>query len=104
MNLCLVFGKQESSSDKLVGYVDANFVGSIDTRKSLTCYVFTLFGTAISWKSMLQSVVALSTTETEYIAVTEAVKKAMWLQGILKELGCINKRLLCSVIIRALYI
>ena len=74
VNLCLVFGKQESSSDKLVGYVDADFAGSIDTRKSLTGYVFTLYGTTISWKSMLQLVVALSTTEAEYIAVTEAIK------------------------------
>ena len=87
VNLCLVFGKQEISSNKLVGYIDANFVGNIDIRKFLTGYVFTLFGTAISWKSMLQSVVALSTTEAEYIAVTEAIKEVMWLQGILCELG-----------------
>ena len=53
MNLCLVFGRQETSSNKLVRYVDADFAGSIDPKKSLTCYVFTLFGTAISWKSML---------------------------------------------------
>ena len=63
------------------------FSRSIDTRKSLTCYVFTLFSTTISWKSMLQSVVALSTTEAEYIAVTKAIKEEMWLQGILGELG-----------------
>ena len=48
VNLCLVFGRQETSSDKLVGYVDADFDGSIDTRKSLIGYVFTLFGTTIS--------------------------------------------------------
>lgn len=36
---------------------------------------------------MLQSVVALSTTEAEYMAVTEAVKEGIWLKGILRELG-----------------
>ena len=82
-----MFGKQETSSDKLVGYVDVDFAGSIDIRKSLIGYVFTLFGTAISWKSMLQSMVALSTTKAEYIAVTEAIKEAIWLQGMLGELG-----------------
>ena len=36
---------------------------------------------------MSQSMVALSMTEVEYIVVTEAIKEAMWLQGILGELG-----------------
>ena len=40
----------------------------MDTRKSLSGYVFTLFGTASCWKENLQPVVALSTTESEYIA------------------------------------
>lgn len=71
----------------LNGYVDSDFAGSLDTRKSLSGYVFTLYGTAISWKSSLQSVVALSITEAEYIAMTEAVKEAVWLQGIIQELG-----------------
>ena len=58
--------------------------------------MFNLYGTAVSWKSGLQSVVALSTTEAEYIAMTEAVKEAMWLKGILEDFGevqttvCIN--------------
>ncbi|TXG46818.1 hypothetical protein EZV62_026112 [Acer yangbiense] len=41
----------------------------------------------VSWKSQLQSVVALSTTEAEYIAETEAVKEAIWLQGLLNEIN-----------------
>ncbi|KAE8683864.1 hypothetical protein F3Y22_tig00111166pilonHSYRG00202 [Hibiscus syriacus] len=61
--------------------------GSIDTRKSLTGFVFTIFGTAVSWKSNLQSVVALSTTVAEYITVTEAIKEAMLLKGMVEELG-----------------
>lgn len=35
----------------------------------------------------MQSVVALSTTEAEYIALTEAIKKAIWLKGLVSELG-----------------
>ncbi|KAE8715970.1 hypothetical protein F3Y22_tig00110156pilonHSYRG00076 [Hibiscus syriacus] len=65
--------------------------GSIDTRKSLTGFIFTVFGTAVSWKSNIQSVVALSTTEAEYIAVTEAIKEAMWLKGMVEELGIQQK-------------
>ena len=41
----------------------------------------------ISWKSSLQPVVALSTTEAEYIALTEAAKEAIWLKDLINELG-----------------
>lgn len=69
-----------------MGYVDADYSGNVDTRKSLSSYVFTLFGTAISWKSTLQSV-ALSTTQTEYVALAEGVKEALWLKGMVNEMG-----------------
>ena len=44
------------------GYVDSNFAGDLDKKKSTTGYVFTLAGGAVSWVSKLQTVVALSTT------------------------------------------
>lgn len=44
------------------------------------------------WKSTLQSTVALSTTEAEYMALTEAVKEAIWLGGLLDELGVSQKQ------------
>lgn len=89
---CLKYKQTTSDGDSLVGYVDADFAANIDTRKSLTGYVFTLFGTAVSWKSTHQSVVALSTTEAEYVALTEAVKEGMWLQGILSEFGIVQDK------------
>lgn len=49
--------------------------------------MFTLFGTTVSSKSNLQPVVALSATEAKYISFTKAVKEALWLQGIIMELG-----------------
>ena len=49
-NTCLCF---TGTSLKLQGYVDADFVGDIDNRKSTTEFVFTLGGTAISWLSNL---------------------------------------------------
>lgn len=58
----------------------------MDKRRSLTGYVFTLFGNVISWRSSLQSVVALSSTEAEYIALAESVKEGVWLKGIVSEM------------------
>ncbi|KAK4383061.1 Retrovirus-related Pol polyprotein from transposon TNT 1-94 [Sesamum angolense] len=66
---------------KLIGYVDSNYANDRGSRRSTTSYVFTLCGACISWKSQLQNIVALSTTEAEYIAITEAFKEALWLEG-----------------------
>ncbi|KAH9686777.1 Integrase catalytic domain-containing protein [Citrus sinensis] len=47
----------------------------------------------IGWKSALQSTVALSTTEVEYMAIAEAVKEAIWLQGFLESLGLAHEHI-----------
>lgn len=76
----------------LVGYVDSNYANDRDNRKSTTSYVFTLCGACISWKSQLQPIVALSTTESEYVAATEAMKEAIWLKGLLNEIGFLKNK------------
>ena len=56
----------------------------------MTGYIFTLGRNVIRWKSSLQHIMALSTTEAEYVALTEAIKEAMWLKGITNDLGIIG--------------
>uniref|UniRef100_A0A3Q7H8M3 CCHC-type domain-containing protein n=1 Tax=Solanum lycopersicum TaxID=4081 RepID=A0A3Q7H8M3_SOLLC len=80
----LVF--EQKDSQYLVGYCDSDYAGDLDKRRSTTGYVFTIANAPVSWKSTLQSTVALSTTEAEYMAITEAAKEAIWLQGLLREL------------------
>ena len=70
-----------------MGYVDADYARDLDDRRSTIGYVFTLGKGPICWKSTVQSLVALSTTELEYMAVVEATKEAIWLVGLVKELG-----------------
>ena len=77
----------EGSDFIVKGYVDSDFVGDLDKRKSTTGYVFTLASGAVSWVSKLQTVVALSTTEVEYMAATEACKEAIWIKRLVEELG-----------------
>ena len=76
INQALFFG---GSNISLQGYVDADMAGDKDNRRSTTGYVFTVGGTTVSWVSKIQSVVALSTTEAEYVAATEASKEMIWL-------------------------
>lgn len=59
----------------MVKLLDSNYANDLDKRKSFTNYVFTLFGNTVSLKCNLQSIVALSITDVEYIACTEAVRK-----------------------------
>ncbi|KAE8666201.1 Retrovirus-related Pol polyprotein from transposon TNT 1-94 [Hibiscus syriacus] len=77
----------KSGDTKLTGYVDADLAENVDIRRYTTRYVYTLGGTAVSWVSQLQKIFALSTTEAEYVAVTEASKEMVWLQSFLEELG-----------------
>ena len=81
---CLQFGR---TRDGVTGYVDSDFAGDLDKRRSLTGYIFTVSGCAISWKATLQHIVALSTTEAEYMAITEACKEAIWLKGLFSGLS-----------------
>ncbi|GJV26118.1 hypothetical protein Tco_1378813, partial [Tanacetum coccineum] len=68
-----------------VPYVNA--VGSLMYLMVCTRPYIAYAGCVVSWKATLQHVVALSTTKAEYMALTEAVKEAIWLRGLLKELG-----------------
>jgi hypothetical protein len=83
----LVFDRRQATTDDVVGYVDSDYGGDLDRRRSLSGYIFTLCNSAISWKATLQSIAALSTTEAEYISATEGVKEAIWLRGLVNELG-----------------
>lgn len=86
-DLGLVFDRSKATSHDVVGFVDSDYGGDLDRRRSLSGYIFNLCSSAISWKSSLQSIAALSTTEAEYIAATEGVKEATWLRGLVIELG-----------------
>jgi Reverse transcriptase (RNA-dependent DNA polymerase) len=73
------------TGDDLEGYTDADFASQQD-RHSISGYVFRYRGSAISWSSKCQTLIALSTTEAEYIAATHAVKEAIWLKHFLGEI------------------
>ncbi|XP_060670663.1 secreted RxLR effector protein 161-like [Ziziphus jujuba] len=86
----LVF-KGSKDGIELLGYTDANYAGDRDKRKSISAYAFTVCGNCVSWKSHLQAIVALSTTEAEYMAITDAAKEAIWIKGLLSELNMLHK-------------
>jgi hypothetical protein len=68
------------------GYSDASFTNA-DNHKSISGYVFLSHRGAITWGSKKQAIIALSSTEAEYVALSEASREAMWLRALYKELG-----------------
>ena len=80
-------------SDKqpiIQGYVDANWAGDYSDRKSHSGYLFFLGGGLVSWKCKKQAVVARSTTEAEYLALSSAVQECLWLKQLLEDINLFN--------------
>lgn len=69
-----------------VGFSDASFAED-KGRKSRSGYVFMIGGAAVSWYCKKQGPVALSSTESEYYALSETVKEGVWMRRMLRELG-----------------
>ncbi|KAL6333056.1 hypothetical protein AAG906_022753 [Vitis piasezkii] len=76
LSVGLKFGSSKEGAG-ITSYVDSNYARDLDKRRSTTSYIFILFGGLVSCKSQLQSIMALSTIEVEYIATSEAMKEAL---------------------------
>ena len=62
--------RRHENKNQIEGYSDADFAGDRDNRKSMSAYYFLVGGNCVSWRVQLQPVVALSTTEAEYVDIT----------------------------------
>jgi len=71
----LAFEKDSTGKKECIGYVDSDYAGDLDKRRFTTRYVFTLSQAPVSWRSILQSTIVLSTTEAEYTAMAEPMKE-----------------------------
>lgn len=79
--------KYSKTGDSPLGFVDADWGADIDNRFSHTGYTFILAQAAVTWESKKQRTVALSSTEAEYIALTEASKEGVYLRKFLKDVN-----------------
>lgn len=71
-------------------YCDASWADGADKRRSTTGWVCTVDGAAISWESRLQKTVAMSSTEAEYMAISDATKEALWIRKLMAEIAGTN--------------
>ena len=91
MRLGLVFHRLKMGKPRLLqDYVDTDYAGDLDQRRSTTGYVFTVAECVISWKAELQNTIALSTVEAKYMAAVEASKEALWLRELVETFSIIQ--------------
>eukprot|EP00602_Paraphysomonas_sp_CaronLab_P004809 CAMPEP_0185023452 /NCGR_PEP_ID=MMETSP1103-20130426/6129_1 /TAXON_ID=36769 /ORGANISM="Paraphysomonas bandaiensis, Strain Caron Lab Isolate" /LENGTH=1343 /DNA_ID=CAMNT_0027556055 /DNA_START=49 /DNA_END=4080 /DNA_ORIENTATION=+ len=68
-------------------FSDSDWAGDRLTRRSTTGYIVFLCAGALAWQSKLQTTVATSSMESEYMAEYAAMQELVWLRGVFKELG-----------------
>lgn len=85
IDLKMVYKKQENMPT-LIGYSDSDWGGDKNDGRSTSGFVFKLFGNTVSWASRKQTTVSLSSTEAEYVALTEAAIEYKWIRKLLTEL------------------
>lgn len=71
--------KRENKNFNLECFVDADWAGDVDDRKSVSGFVFKLFNNTLMWSTRKQQCVSLSTTEAELVALCTAVSEGLWL-------------------------
>ena len=84
IDLCIKY--ERLADNRLVGFSDADWAGDLTDRHSTTGNLFMMSGAAIDWISKKQPVVALSTTEAEYVALSAATQEAVWLSRLLTDI------------------
>ena len=79
--------EEHNSSEKPYVLVDSDWAGNVKTRRSVSGIVLMMAGAAVVYKTILQRIVALSSTEAKFYALSEAGKLTLYVRSILNELG-----------------
>ena len=72
---------------ELIAYSDSDFAGDKETRISIARFVLYLMGVPVSWRSKGMKSVTLSSTEAEYVALSEAAKEVKYVYQLLMSMG-----------------
>lgn len=79
--------RHNDKADLLVGFVDADYGNDINDRKSISGFVFKVYGNTIAWASRKQESVSLSSTEAEYVSLALGISEEESLTMLLNEIG-----------------
>ncbi len=77
----------KEKTQALKGYTNSDWVAYTATRRLTDGYLFSISRAPVSWIVKCQLTVALSSCKAEYMALTQAAKAAIWLQGLVKKVA-----------------
>src|SRR5712671_2127068 len=84
-NYALVYNGPRN--DRLLAYADSDWASDPITRKSTSGYVVKLAGAVFSWNTHVQKTVALSSTEAEYMSLSDTSHQLVCVRNLFSKLG-----------------
>jgi len=79
--------KGGQDAESLMGFTDSDWAADLAMHRSTTGYFVLLASGIVCWQSRLQKTVALSSTEAEYMALSDTCRQIMWMKSLFEELG-----------------
>jgi hypothetical protein len=79
------FYRRGKGRARLISYSDSDYAGDIDNSHNTSGVLFFLGSSLVSWHSLKQRVVAMSSCEAEYIVATSAATQGVWLAWLLAD-------------------
>ena len=84
-NLTLKF--DGANHNGFLGYTDSDWAANLDDYKSITEYVLFLANAPVLWLTRRQKTIALSSTEAEYMVMSDITRQISWVKSLLGEIG-----------------
>ena len=81
---------RQTDNLEVISYCDSNYVGCIDSWKSTLGYVFILAGGTVSWRSIKETLIAISTMEAKFVSYFEATSHGVWLKSFIYGLKVVD--------------
>lgn len=82
----LVYRRTQQVNRQIVGFADANWATNEEDRRSVSGYLFLIYGFTTSWTTRKQRTIALSSTEAECAALADCICEAIWITKLFDEL------------------
>ena len=79
--------EDEEEEWSVIAYSDSDFAGNVENRRSIAGFVLYLNGAPISWKSKGMKSTALSSSEAEFISLSETAKEVSFVYQVMKSMG-----------------
>lgn len=86
---CIRYGEVPDPEHELISFVcasDVSFVDNIIDRRSSQGYIMKLFNGPVSWRANRQDIVTTSSTETEFLTISQIAKETIYLSRLMKSL------------------